>query len=454
MVFAAQGICQTFGQSKNWVNEATPPPFSPSPKSTAMLVFLRSVHESILQALSQLTGNKLRSFLSLLGITIGIFCIIAVQSAVDSLKDNVMGSLEKLGDDVVYVSKMSWTEDPQTNYWKYQRRPNPSYEDMLAIKEKVSSAGLADFHVFIGTKTLKFRSNSVERVFCVAVTYDFDQIFDPGYEAGRYYTQTEYHNAMNKVLIGHKVAEQLFGTVDPIGKKIDLNGRDMEVIGVFKKSGKDVLKIMDFDQGIIISYELAKKIANVKAESMWGTSLNVKAADGANIDELKDELTGTLRAERHLKPKEEDNFSLNTMSILAKLLGSVFDVLNLVGIIIGMFAIVVGMFSVANIMFVSVKERTNLIGIKKALGAKRSVILTEFLIESVILCVIGGAFGLLFVYLLFAGLKSVMPFSVYLDFGNVAWGLTLSILVGVLSGILPAIQAARKDPVEAIRHSG
>ncbi|MBK9014949.1 MAG: ABC transporter permease [Saprospiraceae bacterium] len=416
-----------------------------------MRIFLRVFSESAMQAWSQLSGNKLRSFLSLLGITIGIFCIIAIQAAVNSMQDNVMGSLDKLGDDVVYVSKMSWTEDPHTNYWKYQRRPNIDYHDFEAVKTKAETVGAASLHVFIGMKTLKYRSNSVEGAFCVAVTYDMDEIFRPEYEKGRYYTPAEYQQGANKVLIGSKVAEELFGSIEPIGRKIRMSGRDMEVIGVFKRSGKDLLKVMDFDNGVIISYELGKKLANLKVDNPFGASLNVKAADGIDIEKMKDDLTGTLRQERHLKPKEEDNFSLNTMSIIAKLLGNVFGVLNLVGLVIGMFAIVVGMVSVANIMFVSVKERTNIIGIKKALGARNGVILLEFLIESVILCIVGGILGLVFVYILLAVLEKSLPFPVYLDLGNISWGMLISIIVGILAGVIPAMQASRMDPVDAMR---
>ncbi len=419
-----------------------------------MRVILRIFAESTLQAWGQLTGNKLRSFLSLLGITIGIFCIIAIQAAVNSMQDNVMGSLDKLGDDVIYVSKQSWVEDPHTNYWKYERRPDPSYDDLMAIKAKVKDAAAADLHLFVGFKTLKYRSNSVERVFCVATTYDMDEIFKPDYHKGRYYTATEYHYGMNKVMIGYKVAEALFGGVEPIGKKIKMGAHDMEVIGVFKKSGKDLINIMDFDNAIMIGYELAKKVANVKAENLWGSSLQVKAAEGVSVEKVKDEITGTLRAERHLKPKEDDNFSLNTMSILAKLLGNVFGVLNLVGIVIGSFAILVGMVSVANIMFVSVKERTNIIGIKKALGAKSGVILLEFLVESIILCIIGGALGLVFVYALIAALENALPFPIYVDLANIGWGFSISIVVGILAGLLPANRAAKMDPVVAIRQGG
>lgn len=416
-----------------------------------MRIFLRVFTESALQAWSQLSGSKLRSFLSLMGITIGIFCIIAIQASVNSMQDNVMGSLKKLGDDVVYVNKMSWTEDPHNNFWKYQRRPDISYKDFEAVKTKAETVGAASLHVFIGTKTLKYRSNSVEGVFCVAVTYDMDEIFKPEYEKGRYYTPAEYQQGSNKILIGSKVAEELFGNVEPIGKKVRLAGRDMEVIGVFKRSGKDLLKVMDFDNGVIISYELGKKIANLKNDNPFGASLNVKAAEGVSIETMKDDLTGTMRQERHLKPKEDDNFALNTMSIIAKLLEGVFGALNVVGIVIGGFAIVVGMVSVANIMFVSVKERTNIIGIKKALGAKNGIILLEFLIESVILCIVGGILGLILVYFLLAALKNSMPFPIYIDLGNISSGLILSVIVGVLAGVIPAMQASRMDPVDAIR---
>jgi putative ABC transport system permease protein len=418
-----------------------------------MSILTRVFFESVLQAWDQLVSNRLRTFLSLLGVTIGIFCIIGVQAAVNSLQDNVMDSLNKLGDDVIYIQKMPWNEDPGQNFWKYQRRPNPDYDDYQAIKTKSKAAGLVDYHVFIGARTAKYRSNSVERVFVAAVTFDFDKLFNIEFEKGRYYTPSEYHYGMNKILIGHQVASELFGSLDPIGKVINLGGRDLEVIGVFEKSGKDLLKVMDYDQAIIMSYELAKKIANVRTTNFWGTTVNVKAKPGVSLEELRDDLTWVLRSERRIKPKEDNNFSLNSLSILAKLMDNVFGVLNMVGFAIGIFAILVGMFSVANIMFVSVKERTNIIGIKKALGARQSIILLEFLIESVFLCVMGGLIGLALVYFVLLGLNDILPFQIYLDLSNMVSGLLISIVVGVLSGVIPALQASRMDPVVAIRHT-
>ncbi|MCB0705113.1 MAG: ABC transporter permease [Saprospiraceae bacterium] len=416
-----------------------------------MRVLLKIIFESFAQAFQQLRANKLRSFLSLLGITIGIFCIIGVQSAVDSLENNIRGSIEKLGDDVLYIQKMPWNEDPGENFWKYQRRPNPSYEDYELIRERVTSAGLADYHVFIGEKTLKFGSSSVEGAFVLAVTYDCADLFKLEFEKGRYLTPSEYHYGSNKVVIGHTVAEQLFGAIDPVGREVRLMGHKLEVVGVIKQSGRDILKVMNFDEVVLLGYSTASKISNIQNNNPFGSSVNVKAAEGVSIQELKDELTGALRAHRRLRPREENDFALNNVSLLANILDNIFGVINLAGLFIGIFALLVGMFSVANIMFVSVKERTSIIGIKKALGAKQYIILMEFLVESVILCIIGGLFGLLFVYLITIPLSAALPLDFYLSTGNIIYGIVWSVVVGVLSGFIPAYQAARMNPVDAMR---
>lgn len=418
-----------------------------------MLNFFKIINESIRQAFQQLTGNKLRSFLSLLGITIGIFCIIGVQSAVDSLESNVRGSLEELGDDMIFIQKMPMLEDPHQNYWKYLRRPNPSYQDYENLKEKVKTAKAVDYHIFIGNKTAKYRSNTVEGAFVVAVTHEFDEMFQPGYDKGRWYNQFEYQKGQNKIVIGYEVAQQLFGAnIDPVGRKIRFMGQKVEIVGVFEKAGESVINMMDFDDAIIISFEFAKKVANVKNNHPHGASINVQAADGVSFDQLKDDLTGVLRNSRGLRPKESDNFAINALSMLAGVLDSVFGALNMAGWLIGGFAIFVGIFSVANIMFVSVKERTGMIGIKKALGAKRPVILLEFLIESIILCILGGILGLIFVKILLWGANESMPFPIYLSWGNVVFGISLSIMIGIISGFIPAFQASKMDPVEAMRH--
>ncbi len=416
-----------------------------------MRILFRVIIESISQALQQLIGNKLRSFLSLLGVSIGIFCIIGVNSAVDSLEDNVRGSIEKLGNDVMYVSKISWAEDPGQNFYKYLRRPNLSYDDYEAIQARVESAALVSMNVAVGNRTAKYSNNSME-VFYVGVTRDFGEMFGLEYESGRYFSPSEYHFGANKAILGYEVAQALFGSIDPIGRTLKVDGRKLEVIGVLEKSGESLINVMNFDEGIIISYELARKIVNLKSNSLFGnTDIAVKAAEGVSMSQLRDDITGTLRTHRRLKPKEENNFSLNELSIISGFLNSFFSVLNMLGYFIGFFAILVGMFSVANIMFVSVKERTNIIGIKKALGAKSYIILLEFLIEAAILCLVGGVMGLLLVFLITSILSQVIDFELYMSLGNILFGVILSMVVGVISGVIPALQASRMDPVDAMR---
>jgi len=418
-----------------------------------VILILKVIKESIAQAFGQLAGNKLRSFLSLLGITIGIFCIIGVQAAVDSLEDNIMDDIKKLGSDVVYVSKFSWMENPHENYVKIMRRPNPSFADYKMINKKVKSAAVVNFGVDLGFKTAKYLSNSVENVLCSGTTNEFADMYDLQFEKGRYFSNSEYYYGAPKVIIGYTVAEELFGTIEPVGKTIRLMGRKLQVIGVIEKSGESLIGIMDFDNSMILPFELAKKMANLDSRNPFGNSnLAVKAAEGISNEELKDDLTGALRAHRKLKPREEDNFGLNEISIMQDAFESIFSVLNTIGLIIGGFAILVGIFSVANIMFVSVKERTNIIGIKKALGAKRHVILLEFLIEAIILCLLGGLIGLGFVFGLTKAITAMdIGFSVYLSTSNIVSGLVWSTCIGILSGVIPAMQASGMDAVEAMR---
>lgn len=417
-----------------------------------MRIILRILYESFDQAFHQLRANKLRSFLSLLGITIGIFCIIAVMSAVDSLEDNIKGSFEQLGNDVIYITKLPWAEDPGQTYWKYFQRPVPSIEDYEIIRTRVRTASEVSFLVRIGSRTIKYRSNNVEGAFVLAATYEYADIFGMQLDQGRYYSPFEYEHGSNKIILGYTIAEELFGALDPIGKSVKLMGKTLQVIGVFEKSGKSLVNPLDYDEAVFLSYPLAKKMSDVRLRNNpWGTQLNVKASESASVSELKDEVTGVLRAHRRLKPRESDDFSINEISIITQFLDSIFGVLNVAGWLIGVFAILVGMFSVANIMFVSVKERTNIIGIKKALGAKRYFILLEFLIEAIVLCILGGLVGLLIVFVLMKILTQVIDFELFLSLQNVAFGLILSIIIGVFSGLIPANQASKLDPVEAMR---
>ena len=417
-----------------------------------MVILLKVIYESIGQALDSLTGNKLRTILSLLGITIGIFCIIGVQSAVDSLEDNVREGMSKLGDDVVYVQKFSWMSPPD-QWWKYMRRPNVEFQDYEVLRERMKTAAYVTYHYGIGGRTAKWRNNSVEDAYLIAITEDYDRMFKLNFDRGRFFSASEYFYGAPKCILGGEVAQELFGDVDPIGKTISVRGQKMTVIGTLAIEGESLINPLEFDECIIVGYEYATRIANVRPgkKLFVNTGLNVKAEEGIPVADMKDEITGILRAQRRIKPREEDNFSLNELSLLSNALDGFFSILNYIGWVIGGLALIVGGFSVANIMFVSVKERTNIIGIKKALGAKPNIILLEFLIESVILCILGGLLGLGLIYLLLFALENTLPFPIYLSLGNVVFGVVVSVVIGILAGFIPALQASRMDPVEAIR---
>jgi putative ABC transport system permease protein len=268
---------------------------------------------------------------------------------------------------------------------------------------------------------------------------------------GRIFSQTEYESGSNKVVLGYKVYNELFKNVNGIGKEVKLFGQDFQVIGYLESEGDNAFNFINFDDVLWLNFNCIKKYVNVKDESSVGRLLNIKAKSNVDLEDLKGEITGIIRAERRQKPLEKDNFALNELSMLSQVLDNVFGVLNLAGFVIGIFALIVGMVSVANIMFVSVKERTSIIGIKKALGAKRFVILIEFLIEAIILCIFGGIIGLILVYISLTVISLLIPFKMSLSLFNILIGVGTSIIVGIIAGIVPASQASGMDPVEAIR---
>ena len=416
--------------------------------TSSMFIIFQVIFESIRQAYQQLVGHKLRTFLSLLGITIGIWCVISILSAISSLEFNIRNSLETLGDDVVYVSRFSWRENPRENWFKMLRRPNPDYDDFQDIVRRVKTYQSAAYGYSMGGRSIEYRSTDISRVGIVGVTYDYGKIFSFEFDKGRYFSRAEYNTGKNLVVLGAVTAEKLFGkNIDPIGKRVKISGRKFTVIGVLKKEGKDLINPMDFDEAAILPFGAAKFLANL----IKGGTIVVKADENVSLDQLKDNITAVIRSSRRLRPAEEDNFSLNTLSIVTNVFDVIFGSMNMAGWMIGGFSLIVGMFSVANIMFVSVKERTSMIGVKKALGAKQYMILLEFLIESIILCSIGGAIGLAMVYGSAVLATNISGFEFFLSTQNMIVGTAVAIITGVLAGFIPALRASQLDPVVAMR---
>jgi putative ABC transport system permease protein len=404
--------------------------------------------ESLLFAWQSLVSNKLRSFLSLLGITIGIFAIILVFTIVDGLENNIRGSIQSLGNNVVYIQKWPWSFGPEYPWWKYINRPTPQYYELEELQKRCKSTEAIAYRLG-ARKILKYKSNSIQNAVVAGISHDFYKIKNFDLSDGRYFTQNETDAGYPVALIGAYIAEGLFPNEDPIGKEIKIAGRKATVIGIIKKEGESLLGV-SFDYQVITPFNFARYIIDTKSERADPT-IYVKAKPNVSNAEMMDELTGLLRGIRKLKPLAEPNFALNETSLLSKGFDSLFDIIGMAGWIIGGFSILVGGFGIANIMFVSVKERTNLIGIQKSLGAKNIFILVQFLGESVLLSTIGGFFGLVVTYVITILGKDAMGMDISLSSTNIILGFTISILIGIISGFIPAYSASQLDPVEAIR---
>ena len=416
-----------------------------------MQLFLRLFGESFKVATSSLAANKLRTFLSLLGISFGIFAIIGVYSIVDSLETKIRSDVQSLGDNVVYIQKWPWGGGGgEYPWWKYFRRPEPDYEDYLAINGKIESASAVCF-IYGESKTVKYKNNSVEYVSYIGSTEDYLSIWDIEIEKGRFLTKQEFATGKPYVVLGYDVADGLFGANDPIGKSVKIAGRKHAVVGVFKKMGQSMIGDNPDTRAIVPAKFLMK---STNPRSINGNTLMLKAKDGVELEEMIDEVTGKMRSFHRLKPKADDDFSVNDISVMASGLDQIFKVFGIAGTMIGIFSILVGGFGIANIMIVSVKERTGQIGIQKSLGAKNYFILLQFIFESIVLSLIGGMLGLLLVFVVIEGLAAVAEFEFFLSFFNVILGITISVLIGLLSGVIPAYQASKMDPVEAIRANG
>jgi putative ABC transport system permease protein len=404
-------------------------------------------------AVQAVTVNRLRALLSLLGITIGIFAIIAVFTIVDSLEKNIRESVDSLGSDVIYIEKWPWTAEDGEEYpwWKYMNRPLPTLDEYEFLLQKSKRAEKICFLSAVGRR-IEYKNNNIDRADIFGVTEGFQEIRSFEIDKGRYFNSLESEAGRNVVVIGSKIATDLFEGANPVGKTIELMGRKVKVIGVLKKEGKGTFDIFILDEVAILPLMFYKGFVDIRAD-FAGPAIWAQAKDNVGVEELTFEVRQLMRSFRRIKPSEEDSFALNQTSLINNQLDQLFSVLKIAGFFIGVFSIIVGGFGIANIMFVSVKERTHIIGIQKALGAKKYFILYQFLFESVMLSLAGGIIGLLLVFLGATAISLSGDFSVDLTMNNILLGVGISSSIGLISGIFPAWQGARMNPVVAINTS-
>lgn len=409
---------------------------------------LNIVVNSLKMALEELRTNKMRTFLSLFGVTIGIFCIIGVLATVQSLKQSIQDGLKDLGTNTVYVQKWPWGGGGEYPWWKYVKRPEPKFDEMRPIKMRSQYADAVAFMLF-NNSNVEYKDNLLTSVVWYGATEEFNQIQEVKVTEGRYISSSEFANGSPVIVMGHENAVKLFDEPQKaLGKQVTIAGRTATIVGVVKKAGQSLVGGWDFDNIIIVPFNFCRQVVD---ERNAGRFLLVKGKEGVTVEVLKDELKGIMRSIRKLRPTEDDNFALNDVTASSQSLDSLFNSLNIGGLVIGGFSLIVGLFGIANIMFVTVKERTSQIGLKKAVGAQKSYIMTEFLLESSFLCIIGGLIGLALVFGITIALSAILPFKVFLSPGIIALALSISIGVGLLAGIIPAWNAAKLDPVVAIR---
>ncbi|RLD59497.1 MAG: ABC transporter permease [Bacteroidetes bacterium] len=412
-----------------------------------MKIFLKLLRESFSFAFQSIIVNKVRTLLSLLGISIGIFSVISVLTIFDSMEIAIRSSLDELGENVLFIQKWPWSMGGDYPWWKYFKRPEPTMNELREIEKRAMTVDAGCF-MFAVNRTLKYQVNSIENVDVIAISHNYDKVMPFNLKDGRYFTAHESQSGRNVIILGESIAKELFSGLDPINRDMKVFGSKLRVIGVMKKEGENMFGDSS-DEQVFVPVNFARNYVDSKN---IGTNIIVRAKPGIENDEMRDEITGIMRSIRKLKPKAEDSFAINETSILTKGFDQVFGVIGMVGWVVGGFSLLVGGFGIANIMFVSVKERTNQIGIQMSLGAKRFFILFQFLFESFFLSLFGGFMGLLIVYILVL-LSQNFPFTLQLTSTNIIIGMGVSGGIGLLAGIIPSWSASRLDPVEAMRNT-
>ncbi len=415
------------------------------------MLFVRLLFESFRFAVNELRVNLMRTVLSLLGVTIGIFAIIGVLTVVDSLESSLKASLSFIGDKVIRVEKFPWIFENNYPWWNYYKRPMASFEEYEFLQENLNLQNGICLFAIRWNVVVKHENNSIGGTALYGVTYGYSDVYETPVEKGRYFSPSEINFGNNVTILGAEIASGVFGDKNPIGKQITIKGLKFNVIGVMKRQGENLIDAPSNDDYCIIPYTGFKKL--YYSGRRWGIEsvISVKGRDDdVGLVKLENEIRGYMRSRRGLRPIQEDNFALNRPEAFANMIGATFDVIGIAGWVIGSFSILVGGFGIANIMFVSVKERTHVIGIQKSLGAKNYFILFQFLFEAIFLSLLGGGIGLFLVYLITI-LVPTGSLELVLSVKNIVLGLGVSSIIGMVSGIVPAALAARLDPVIAIR---
>jgi putative ABC transport system permease protein len=402
--------------------------------------------EALRIAFNAIIANRTKGILTTLGIVIGIMAVATTMTAANGLANNFKESISAIGSDVLYVTRMPWIITG--NFFEYRNRPRLTYKDCEDLENRMRSTGIVNTTTNT-QKNIKYRSTVLEQTPVIGTT-ETQIIVTEGFpETGRFITPVDVRYKKRVCVIGYEIKERMFQHINPINKDIKIGWYKFRIIGVMEKRGSaGFFGGPNFDNQVFIPVTALIKYFGTQNR---GFTVAVKSPSPEAMTDFKYALIGEMRKIRKLKPMEKDNFSINSMDTLMDVYNNIMGVVVLIGLVITGISLFVGGIGVMNIMFVSVTERTREIGIRKAIGAKKSVILTQFLFESSIICLIGGVIGVLMSFGVAEVIdKLVMPASISLPI--VIAALIIGILTGVVSGFIPAFRASRLKPIDALRY--
>ena len=385
-----------------------------------------------------------------MSVTIGIFCIVGIWTLTDSLEKNIRQNIDEMGDKIIYIQKIPWIFGGTFKWWEYQSRPTPTVKEYKRLTKECNKEIVkqtAFFYEF-GSNKVKSKIEELTKVQCVAIQGEFFDITKWKIEYGRPFNSFELNKGKNVAVIGHSMAVNLFSGDNPVGRSMKVNGVNVTIIGVMEYQGQS-MGSQGYDDKMVLPAIFASRFASPR--NSRSAAIVVNGHENIDMKVLDLELKRIMRSMRRLKPKEKDDFAINKLTMFSDLLTQTFVYINISGWVIGGLSLLVGGFGIANIMFVSVSERTGVIGLQKSLGAKRKFILMQFLVESVVLCMIGALLGLIIVFFGSILMNTFTDFTVHFSFSILLISVTIAVVIGLIAGIVPANNASNLDPVVAIR---
>jgi putative ABC transport system permease protein len=398
-------------------------------------------------AFDALKTNKLRTILTTLGIFIGVIVVTVIISVIQGMNAYVSGEISGLGADVVYVSRMPWLIKTYEEYLNYIRKNKKITENQYKeLAKQLTLAEAVSPSLRTGGRKLKFKNETIDEATVFGTSELYTVVGNAVPERGRFLTALEVDNSRNVCVIGSEVADKLFTDKDPLGQHMKVNSYPFLVVGVLEKRGQVFGESLD--NCVVIPYSTFLKVFGFRRSF----EIQVKAKDPKMVDALIDQITGIMRRIRGVRAGQENDFAINQMSQLLDFYRNMTRTLWIVLIGIGSIALLVGGIGIMNIMLVSVTERTREIGIRKALGAKKRIILWQFLVESMVISGLGVTLGLLLSVLIAILIRSISPIPVNISSWVIFLGVGFTVTIGLFFGLYPASKAARLDPIEALRH--